>query len=76
MQEGLLGGAVPAEDTRAEKSELPPQHLPAAASPLPGGALWGHWQHLLLHPGQPGPEQRKRAKEMSGKQISEAEDAT
>lgn len=36
MQEGLLGGAVPAEDTRAEKSELPPQHLPAAASPLPG----------------------------------------
>lgn len=60
MKAGLLVGAVPEEDTRVEKSELALQHLQEGLHHFPE-SLMGPWQ---LHPRQPQPEQRKRAKDV------------
>lgn len=64
MKEGLLVGAVPAEDTRVEKSELPLQHLQAGLHHFPES----HWKQLSLHPRQP---KRKRAEEKSKGDVQE-----
>lgn len=74
MKEQLLVG-VPAEDTRVEKTELPLQHLQAAASPLPGGhyGATGYTCHCI-HTATTRAGEKSKAE--SGKQISKAEGAT
>lgn len=74
--EGRVAGGCPCRGHQGWEEWVTTATSPVCSFTTSWRALWGHRQHLSLHLRQLQAEQRKREKEMSGKQISKAEVVT